>query len=108
MNESLRIHKGINAFLEKNKEEIRYSSKPSISFLERYAELIIKLIESIPDHSSITDLHFLKRNVNIFKEDLIGELQQDYDHNLKRYPGKWDQQKVKIDGLKNKLIEILG
>ena len=48
----------------------------------------------------------IKMNIKIFKSDLTGNLQHDYDKDNKRYPGNWRIEKGKADAIKFKLLKI--
>lgn len=74
---------------------------PSHYILENSASKIIQLLEN----NKISDAEFEEWSswkiikMNIFIDDLVGELHHDYDKRLVRYYNKWIVEKENIDNL---------
>lgn len=96
----------IKMFLGDDKEFMK--AKPSYYFLNSYAPKLLELIEKWQEFDSEihTSLYSIKRKIDIFRVDLLGELKHDYEKGNKRYRDKWIIQKENIDNLKEVLIKI--
>jgi hypothetical protein len=74
---------------------------PSHSILERSASEIMQILKVTKSENE--EFEFWKswkiREMDIFIADLAGQLHHDYDKRLKRYHGKWTEEKGKLDNL---------
>lgn len=106
MNETFNYKKNLDSFLENYKGESRLKF-PSYYFLELYSDKLLELIE-IWRRSNLGDDRtiLLKRDVQVFKSDLIGSLKHDFEKRLVRYYQKWTMEKSIIDSLKLKFLRI--
>lgn len=95
----------IKQFLLSRKDEV-ISKRPSIQYLEAYADKLLEIINrwKAQSNEAILPLILIVREISIFKSDLTGELEHDYEKENKRYRQKWLTQKEKIDSIKRKLI----
>lgn len=97
--------KEVKNFRFNNKDE-KNLKFPSIHYLERYADLILKLIDKVQsmDDHMITPFLSIKLDVEIFKEDLVGSLSHDYCKRNLRYTDNWKTENYKIECLSNEFI----
>lgn len=97
----------IKDFLMARRDET-YSKRPSIHYLESYADLLLNIANIMDSEREEMAMQLLgiKMNIKIFKSDLTGNLQHDYDKDNKRYPGNWRIEKGKADAIKFKLLKI--
>jgi hypothetical protein len=95
----------IKSFLSDRKDE-PYLKRPSIYYLKDYADKLLEIARKWKSQSDteITPLIRIFRDLDIFKADLPGELQHDYDKDNKRYLGKWRVEKAKLDSIKHRLL----
>lgn len=85
-----------------------YSKRPSIHYLESYADVLLNIATIMDSEREEMAMQLLgiKMNIKIFKSDLTGNLQHDYDKDNKRYLGNWRIEKGKADAIKFKLLKI--
>ncbi|SDH67127.1 hypothetical protein SAMN05421846_101500 [Chryseobacterium taeanense] len=90
-----------NEFIKKN---------PSYPFIQSYSEVLLQLIIELEQKDKIVDtkLISLRMEANIFKEDLPGELYDDYKKGNLRYRENWFNQKKKIDNITTELYQYLS
>jgi len=95
----------VKQYLAGLREEANYA-RPSIYFLESYADKLMEIANKwqAQTDESIVPLISILMDLDIFRADLGGELQHDYDKNNKRYRGKWLIEKSKLDSIRYKLI----
>lgn len=88
-----------------------FLKNPSIYILERAGNELLKLTKQSGERNNEFNswLYSLEMDLEIFLEDLVGELQQDYDRSNKRYKAKWTTEKRKVVGFismfRQKLLE---
>lgn len=90
-----------NEFIKKN---------PSYPFIQSYSEILLQLISDLEEKDKILDtkLISLRMEADIFKEDLPGELYDDYRKGNARYRENWLSQKRKIDDITSELYQYLN
>lgn len=95
----------IKSFLLTHKDE-SYLKRPSIYYLENYADKLLDIANKWKSQSreEIIPLISICFDIDIFKADLTGELEHDYNNGNKRYLDKWRAQKNKIDSIKHRLL----
>lgn len=97
----------IKDFLMARRDE-NYSKRPSIHYLKSYADLLLNIAVVMDSKSEEMSMQLtsVKMNLKIFKSDLTGSLQHDYDKDNKRYLGNWRIEKEKVDSIKFRLLKI--
>jgi hypothetical protein len=105
MNREFEPRNEIKEFLNSRREET-ILKRPSIYYLEAYADKLLDIANKWKSQSNemVLPLISIRLALDIFKADLTGELQHDYDKDNKRYRGKWLIQKAKIDSIRDRLI----
>lgn len=90
-----------NEFIKKN---------PSYPFIQSYSEILLQLISELEQKDKIMDtkLISLRMESDIFKEDLPGELYDDYKKENVRYRENWLNQKKKIDNITSEFYQYLS
>lgn len=107
MNNEFNPKNEIKDFLMARRDETNLR-RPSIHYLKSYADLLLNIavvMDSKCEEMSM-QLTSIKMNLKIFKSDLTGSLQHDYDKDNKRYLGNWRIEKEKIDSIKFRLLKI--
>jgi hypothetical protein len=101
---------------EKTTKEIRKElldesirKKPSIYCLDRIGNKLFEIVIKLKSENKVVipTLLSLKIDLEVYLEDLSGELQHDYNKDNKRYKVKWTNESRKIDEFVLRLKEYL-